>query len=84
MLITRPSASHIANELDADSVTPLLLPWDFTYGVFPAYWRRPAAYLDSRARRACSALAQTNSDAVERGIRRLRQDLDSGRWHVQH
>ena len=82
--LSRPSAADIADELGADSVTPLPLPWDFTDGVFPAYWRRPAAYLDPRVRRACSALAQTDPDAVERGIRRLRQDLDSGRWHERH
>lgn len=82
--LARPSASDIANELGADSVIPLPLPWDFTDGVFPAYWRRPAAYLDPRVRRACSALAQTNPDAVERGIHRLRQDLHSGRCHKHH
>ncbi|MEJ2857919.1 MULTISPECIES: class I SAM-dependent methyltransferase [unclassified Saccharothrix] len=82
--LTRPSADDIAHELGADSVTPLPLPWDFTDGVFPAYWRRPEAYLDPRVRRACSALAQTDPDAVERGIRRLREDLDSGRWHEVH
>lgn len=82
--LTRPSADDIAHELGADSVTPLPLPWDFTDGVFPAYWRRPAAYLDPAVRRACSALAQTDPDAVERGMRRLRQDLSSGRWHDQH
>lgn len=82
--LTRPSAADIATELGADSVTPLPLPWDFTDGVFPAYWRRPAAYLDPRVRRACSAIAQTNPDAVERGIRRLREDLNSGRWHEDH
>jgi hypothetical protein len=81
---TRPSAADIADELGADSVTPLPLPWDFTDGVFPAHWRRPAAYLDPRVRRACSAIAQTNPDAVERGIRHLRADLRSGRWHEQH
>ncbi|MCP3803157.1 methyltransferase domain-containing protein [Allokutzneria sp. A3M-2-11 16] len=80
----RPSAPDIANELGADSVTPLPLPWDFTDGVFPAYWRRPAAYLDPRVRRSCSALAQTDPDAVERGVRRLREDLETGRWHDNH
>lgn len=80
----RPSADDIAHELNADSVTPLPLPWDFTDGVFPAYWRRPAAYLNPQVRRSCSALAQTDPDAVGRGIRRLRYDLDSGRWHARH
>ncbi|WP_236792119.1 class I SAM-dependent methyltransferase [Amycolatopsis sp. GM8] len=82
--LARPSAADIANELGASDVTPLPLPWDFTDGVFPAYWRRPAAYLDPGVRRACSALAQTDPDVVERGIRRLRRDLRSGRWHERH
>lgn len=82
--LARPSANDIANELGADTVTPLLLPWDFTDGVFPAYWRRPAAYLDPMVRRNCSALAQVSMTAVDSGIARLRQDLDSGRWHTRH
>ncbi|GAB3871363.1 class I SAM-dependent methyltransferase [Kibdelosporangium lantanae] len=82
--LTRPSAADIATELGADSVTPLPLPWDFTDGVFPAYWRRPAAYLDPAVRRSCSALAQADPEAVSRGIRRLRADLESGRWHDEH
>jgi SAM-dependent methyltransferase len=82
--LTRPGADDIATELGADSVTPLPVPWDFTDGVFPAYWRRPTAYLDPRVRRACSALAQTRQEAVERGITRLRRDLDSGHWHDHH
>lgn len=81
---TRPSADDIAHELGADSVTVLPLPWDFTDGVFPAYWRRPAAYLDPSVRRACSALAQTAPEAVERGVLGLREDLLSGRWHDTH
>jgi SAM-dependent methyltransferase len=80
----RPSADAIADELGADSVTPLPVPWDFTDGVFPAYWRRPAAYLDPAVRRACSALAQTDPGAVDRGVRRLRADLESGRWQERH
>lgn len=80
----RPSADDIADELRADTVTSLPLPWDFTDGVFPAYWRRPLAYLEPGIRRSCSALAQTDPAAVERGVRRLRDDLDSGRWRDEH
>jgi SAM-dependent methyltransferase len=82
--LSRPSADDIAHELDAHTVMPLLVPWDFTDAVFPAHWRRPAAYLDPRVRRTCSALAQTPHHAVERGIRHLREDLNTGRWHEQH
>ena len=81
---SRPSAPEIAAELGAVSVTELPVPWDFTDGVFPAYWRRPEAYLDPGVRRSCSALAQTAPAAVDRGLARLRADLESGRWHADH
>ena len=81
---SRPSAPEIAAHLGAVSVLELPVPWDFTDGVFPAHWRRPAAYLDPAVRRACSALAQTPPDAVSRGMARLRADLGSGRWHAEH
>ncbi|MGK3206622.1 class I SAM-dependent methyltransferase [Amycolatopsis sp. MEPSY49] len=82
--LSRPSAPEIAEYLGASSVRELPVPWDFTDGVFPAHWRRPEAYLDPAVRRACSALAQTSPEAVERGIARLRTDLASGRWHDEH
>lgn len=81
---SRPSAPEIAEVLGAVSVTELPVPWDFTDGVFPAYWRRPEAYLDAAVRRSCSALAQTAPAAVDRGIARLRADLASGRWRDEH
>lgn len=80
----RPSAPDIAAELGAATMIELPLRWDFTDGVFPANWRRPEAYLDPRVRAHCSALAQTDPAAVERGIRKLRGDLESGRWQEQH
>jgi SAM-dependent methyltransferase len=81
---SRPSAPEIAEALGASSMIELPVPWDFTDGVFPAYWRRPEAYLDPAVRRSCSALAQTAPAAVDRGIARLRADLESGRWHEEH
>ncbi|MDS0131850.1 MULTISPECIES: class I SAM-dependent methyltransferase [unclassified Amycolatopsis] len=81
---SRPSAPEIADFLGASAVVPLPVPWDFTDGVFPAYWRRPEAYLDPGVRQSCSALAQTSPAAVSRGIARLREDLESGRWHADH
>ena len=81
---SRPSAPEIADFLGASSVLALPVPWDFTDGVFPAYWRRPEAYLDPGVRQSCSALAQTSPAAVSRGIARLREDLESGRWQEEH
>ncbi|WP_183657433.1 class I SAM-dependent methyltransferase [Prauserella isguenensis] len=81
---SRPSATDIADELGADAVTVLPVPWDFADGVFPAHWRRPEGYLDAGVRRNCSALAQTDPTAVARGVERLREDLASGRWYERH
>ncbi|MFD9888675.1 class I SAM-dependent methyltransferase [Amycolatopsis sp. NPDC059027] len=79
--LSRPSAAAIADALGTDVVVPMPVPWDFTDGIFLANWRRPGAYLDPRVRQAASAFAQTPAAVVERGIARLRADLDSGRWH---
>lgn len=81
---TRPGAVAIAEELGADRVVPLPVPWDFTDGVMSAHWRRPAAYLDPAVRAACSGLVQIDQSAVDRGIAALRADLDSGRWAERH
>jgi SAM-dependent methyltransferase len=53
---------------------------DFTDGFMTAFWRRPHAYLDPDRRRACSAFALTDAAAVERGVAKLRTDLQSGAW----
>jgi len=82
--LARPSAESIAAELGQSTLITLPVPWDFTDGVYPAYWRRPEAYLNPVVRETCSALAQTPAAAVTRGIARLRADLDSGRWHQRH
>ncbi|MCE7011849.1 class I SAM-dependent methyltransferase [Kibdelosporangium philippinense] len=80
--LARPSAPDIAEELGADYMIPLPVPWDFTDGVFPAYWRRPEAYLTARV--TCSALAQTPKVAVQRGLIKLHADLIDGTWQRRH
>jgi SAM-dependent methyltransferase len=81
---SRPGAQAIAEELGADRMIPMPVPWDFTDGVMPAHWRRPTAYLDPAVRAACSGLAQLDPAALRRGVRALRADLDSGRWLARH
>lgn len=82
--LSRPSADAIAHELGADTVIPMPVPWDFIDGVFPAYWRRPEAYLSPAVRHTCSALAQSPPSAVSRGLARLKEDLTTGRWDESH
>ena len=59
---------------------PVLVPWDCADGFFEAYWRRPEAYLDERVRRGISVWSTVGPRAEQRAVRRLRDDLASGRW----
>jgi len=62
-------------------VTPVPIPAECAYGFNAAYWRRPRAYLDPAVWRPMSALALIPDADREDGMRRLRADLDSGKWH---
>ncbi|MER7667490.1 class I SAM-dependent methyltransferase [Kitasatospora sp. NPDC096128] len=79
-----PSLHRITELLGPCEVTELPVWHDFTDGFMTAFWRRPEAYLDPMMRRACSAFALTDQAAVERGVERLRADLDSGAWHRRY
>jgi SAM-dependent methyltransferase len=59
---------------------PVAIPWDCADGFFEAYWRRPQAYLDESVRRGVSVWAGVGPKAEQRAVRRLRDDLASGRW----
>lgn len=79
-----PSIDEIAEGIRATHIEPVPIPHDCTDGFTVAYWRRPHAYLDPAVRRGHSGLAQADPAVVERGVERLRADLDSGRWHKAH
>ena len=58
---------------------PVLIPWDCTDGLFEAYWRRPGATWTI----TCAAgigWTRVGPQAEQRAVRRLSDDLDSGRW----
>ncbi|MFJ8623614.1 class I SAM-dependent methyltransferase [Kitasatospora sp. NPDC093550] len=76
-----PSVQRLTELLGPCEVRELPLRHDFTDGFMTAFWRRPEAYLDPNVRRACSAFALTDAEAVSRGVERLRADLESGHWH---
>ena len=79
LLAGRPSLRELAGAIGA-RVEPVRIPWDCADGFFEAYWRRPEAYLDERVRRGVSVWAKVGPDAERRAVRRLRGDLESGRW----
>jgi SAM-dependent methyltransferase len=78
-LVGRPSLTELASAIGA-RMEPVLIPWDCADGFFEAYWRRPEAYLDEKARRGVSVWARVGPDAEQRVVHSLRDDLRSGRW----
>ena len=72
-------ATELARAIGA-RMEPVLIPWDCADGFFEAYWRRPEAYLDESVRRGISMWAKVGPDAEARAVRRLGDDLASGRW----
>jgi SAM-dependent methyltransferase len=72
-------ASELAGAIGA-RMEPVLVPWDCVDGFFEAFWRRPEAYLDERVRRGVSVWTSVGAEAARRAVRRLGEDLASGRW----
>jgi hypothetical protein len=72
-------ATELASAIGA-RVEPVLIPWDCADGFFEAYWRQPEAYLDENVRRGISVWTRVGPEVEQRAVRRLRDDLASGRW----
>ena len=62
-------------------VQPLPIPNDCLDGFLGAFWARPYAYLDPRARAGISSFARIDAGA---GLARLRADLSNGTWKNEH
>jgi SAM-dependent methyltransferase len=75
----RPSLTELAGAIGART-EPVPVPWDCADGFYLAYWRRPEAYLAEHVRRGMSIWARVGTDAEQRAVRSLRDDLASGRW----
>jgi len=79
-----PSVQAVAEALGARTVRVVPLAYDSPDGMTIAYWRRPEAYLDPERRAGGSALQQVDPAALERGLRRLEDDLTSGTWRERY
>jgi SAM-dependent methyltransferase len=76
-----PAIEHIREVLGGTStVTPVPVPADCADGFTEAYFARPERFLDPAVRQSQSAWGFVEPAAIERGVARLRADLDSGAW----
>ncbi|WP_290843461.1 class I SAM-dependent methyltransferase [Henriciella sp.] len=73
-----PPMERYADWLGKVIIDPVPIPYDCTDGFLAAYWRRPAAYLDERVRRAMSSFWKIGD--VSEGLARLKADLEDGTW----
>ena len=78
-----PGRGDIARVLPLREVRTVLVPADCQDGFGVAYWNRPLAYAEPEVQAGMSWLAQLPEDALRRGSRRLRDDVESGRWDEQ-
>lgn len=77
-----PSLEKLAEWLGPVTTEPVPVPHDCIDGFLYAYWRRPAAYLDTRIRKGSSSFWRMND--AEQGIARLADDLASGEWQRRY
>lgn len=79
-----PSIDEIEAQLGAVDRRRLPIPRDCRDGFLRAYWARPEAYLDENVRRNISQFNLVDPVAIERGIERLRSDLENGEWDARN
>ena len=76
-----PSLHEIEQAIGPVEVHEVSVPADCIDGFLGAYWRRPAEYLDPRARSAISVFSKVDATA---GLARLEQDLGDGTWSTRY
>jgi SAM-dependent methyltransferase len=79
-----PPIDGLTAMLPNASVESVAIPRGCADGFFIGIWDRPEMHLDPDVRRASSCWHQMPPDEIERGLRRLRADLESGRWDERH
>lgn len=78
------TAAEVAAELGTEDVRVMWMPHDFTDAVYPAFWRRPEAFLTEELWRHSSALARLEPEVRNRAMTRLAADLEDGTWHARN
>ncbi|HEX7237305.1 MAG TPA: methyltransferase domain-containing protein [Gammaproteobacteria bacterium] len=76
-----PTLREIETSIGPIETESLAIPADCADGFLGAYWRRPAAYLDPRARAAISIFSKLDATTA---LARLEADLADGTWRARH
>jgi hypothetical protein len=76
--------SQLTEWLGEIEVRVVPIPHDCRDGFLGAFWRRPEAYLDRAIRNGISTFAMLSDVVIERGLKRLSEDLRSGRWEERY
>jgi SAM-dependent methyltransferase len=79
-----PTIEQLAAALPGLEVAPIPVPNDCADGFCLALWGRPEAHLDPRVRQASSSWHRLPATAIERALRALEADLESGEWDRRH
>ncbi len=77
-----PSLEQLSTVLGNVEVTTVPIPADCTDGFMCAYWSRPESYLDPKIRSAISTFSRISN--LEKGLKELSKDLESGKWHERY
>ncbi|WAJ46826.1 methyltransferase domain-containing protein [Mycobacterium sp. Aquia_216] len=76
--------TKLASLLGDPKIIAVPVPHDCVDGFGGAYWRRPHAYLDPAVQAGMSLFTLTSKVALQKGLSRLRADLDNGAWERRH
>lgn len=79
-----PPLDQVAAALGTSTVSTVPVPHDCTDGFLGAYWRRPHIYLEPEAQRGISTFQRLPKAVIDRGMKALRADLDSGAWEAKY
>ncbi|HVC07930.1 MAG TPA: class I SAM-dependent methyltransferase [Solirubrobacterales bacterium] len=79
-----PPIAELAALLPGASIEAVAVPRLCEDGFFCALWDRPEMHLDPRVRRASSVWHLMAPEEIDRGLKALRADLESGTWDARH
>lgn len=66
------------------NVIPFRLPHNLSDSFAAVGWARPELYLDSDIRNGISSFTKIDQDEINRGVFRLRSDLNTGAWDKEY